>query len=187
MTSSLSSWMCKECANWTLSLQSSCTLGKAQCFGFPIFFLDLMVLDFFLFPLGLTLTMHMWNWTLVKPQKWSLTGTCIVLGEGGATLPNRVLWVIFFLGNWGSFKVVKDGMAIVGLALGRRLCSNSSWVITAMLVRILRYLIQKWGEMKLWEDARIMNYSDRCIIQEKELVLFHCWKTVDRIFYWSNS
>ena len=50
--------MCKEHATWTLSLQSSCTLGKAQCFGFPIFFLDLMVLDFFLFPFGLALTMH---------------------------------------------------------------------------------------------------------------------------------
>ena len=31
-------------------------LGKAQCVGFPVFFLDLMVLDSFLFPLGLTLT-----------------------------------------------------------------------------------------------------------------------------------
>jgi hypothetical protein len=43
---------------------------------------------------------------------------------------------------------------MVGLALGRSFGSDSSWVITAIMVGILRYLIQKWGDMKLWEDAR---------------------------------
>ena len=65
--------------------------GKGIMFWFSYLLLGFDGLGLFLFPLGLALTMHMWNWTLVKPQKWSLTGTCIVLREGGATLPNRVL------------------------------------------------------------------------------------------------
>ena len=95
--------------------------------------LDLMVLDYFLFPLGIGLDLldyaHVelyWGET----TKMSIDYRRVLL-----------LWIVFFLGNWRTDKVVKDGMAIVRLGLGRRVGSTSSWVITATKVGMLRYLM----------------------------------------------
>jgi hypothetical protein len=77
----------------------------------------------------------------VKPARLPWTRIFFVSGEGGATLPNKVICSIFFLENCETDKVSKDGMAMVRLGLGWRLGLNSSWVITAMLLEMMRYLM----------------------------------------------
>jgi hypothetical protein len=61
-----SSWICKALANLTLSLQSFCPLWKAECFAFPVFFLDLVALD-------LTVTFLLWASTLIPLRMWAPT------------------------------------------------------------------------------------------------------------------
>jgi hypothetical protein len=45
---------------------------------------------------------------------------------------------------------------MVGLGMGRRYSSNSSWVIN---VGMLWLLMQKWGGMELWEDVRKSEFK----------------------------
>ena len=149
---SLSSWISKALANLTLSLQSFCPLWKAECFPFPVFFLDLVALD-------LTATFLLWASTFLPPRLCSPTWMGGGPGAGTTALPHNpnLIQTLFRNLEWDHHWCQMwegHGQSWVGKnVFFKFILSNQCWHVEVIDAEVERYEIvsdcqEKWFQMR---------------------------------------